>query len=443
MDVDQEGDDLHFWANVKLGRGVAMRTLIVLMGMQGAGKTTALANVTGALVLKPSTQRAPRFPGEDEYYFETTWDANAFAWTITRGSFNYGMRNSEIERIETIGITVFDPEHRNVLASSKVYERFEVVTVGLDTLAFLQEQHRRVGNDQDRVLSDAKFQDQRNVIQACDVVLTGSEQVIADALNEIIVLLSGRGGVLSGDSIRKLITAGTLLEGADPQCVESASYDLRLADKYWCQGKYHVLSNESPVAEIPPYSYVLVTAVEQAVLPRFIVGTFDIRVSLFLSGVVLSNGPQVDPGYRGALLCMLSNGSGAPIGLNRGQHFATIQFQTTSLNSKGYTRQYQGRKTFEGFLDGTTAKRPGGTILEDIKSLRDEYKEFRNLWGTIFGVVLAIFLPTAYWFLDKAGTATEKTSEAAEKADSAVTKLNQEIEKLRAADRTKVKTKRD
>lgn len=418
-----------------------MRILIVLIGMQGAGKTTAIANVREALVLKPSTQRARRFPGENEYHFETNWDANAFAWTITRGETNYGMRYSEIDRIRTTGITVFDPEHRDVLVNSKVYERFEVVTVGLDTLATLQEQHQRVGHDQGRKLSAEKFQDQRNVIQACDVVLTGGEQVIADALNEIIILLGGRGGVLSGDSLKKLIAAGTLLEGADPQCIETASYDLRLADKYWCQGKYHVLSNENPVAEIPPYSYVLVNAVEQAVLPRFLVGTFDIRVSLFLSGVVLSNGPQVDPGYRGALLCMLSNGSGAPIGLNRGQHFSTIQFQTTSLNSKGYTRQYQGRKTFEGFLDGTAAKRPGGTILEDVKKLQGEYEGFRNLWMVIFGIltaISAIMIPTTLWFLDKAVAATEKANTAADNVGSAVAK---EIEKLKTTNTTKVKTK--
>ncbi len=415
-----------------------MRILIVLIGMQGAGKTSALANARGARVLKPSTERAPRFTGENEYHFETNWDVSKFAWTITRGQSKYGMRNSEIDLIETVGITVFDPEHFNVLATSRVYDSFEVVTVGLDTLETFQEQHQRVNQDQDRMLAGGKFRDQRDVIQACDVVLTGGEQVIADALNEIIVLLGGRGGVLSGDSLKKLIAAGTLLEDADAQCVETASYDLRLADKYWCQGDYHVLSNEKPVAVIPPYSYVLVYAVEQAVLPRFIVGTFDIRVSLFLSGVVLSNGPQVDPGYRGALLCMLSNGSGAPIGLNRGQHFSTIQLQTTSLNSKGYTQQYQGRRTFEGFLDGTAAKRPGGTILEDVKKLRVEYEGFRNLWMAIFIAITTIIIPTTFWYLDKAGAATEKANAAAESVGSAVAK---EMEKLKATNTTKVKTK--
>jgi len=418
-----------------------MRILIVLIGMQGAGKTSALANVRGARVLKPSTERAPRFTGENEYHFETNWDVNEFAWTITRGQFNYGMRNSEIDLIEAVGITVFDPEHFNVLATSRVYDSLEVVTVGLDTLETLQEQHQRVRQNPDRTLASGKFRDQRNVVQACDVVLIGGEQVIADALNEIIVLLGGRGGVLSGDSLKKLIAAGALLEDADAQGVATASYDLRLADKYWCQGDYHVLSNEKPVAVIPPYSYVLVYAVEQAVLPRFIVGTFDIRVSLFLSGVVLSNGPQVDPGYRGALLCMLSNGSGAPIGLNRGQHFSTIQFQTTSLNSKGYTQQYQGRKTFEGFLDGTAATRAGGTILEDVTKLRSEYEGFRNLWMVIFAIltgILSIIIPTSLWYLDKAGAATERANAAADNVGSMVAK---EMEKLKVSNTTKVETK--
>lgn len=399
-----------------------MRKLIVLVGMQGAGKTTVLNRFQGGRVLKPSTERPPRFHGEDEYHFETAWAPADFAWTIMRGKIRYGMRWSELHAIEHLGITVFDPLMLDVLKNSPASLEFEIITVGLDTLSSVAEQNLRVGNDSERFIQQSDFDRQRDAITKCDVVLRGDEGVVVSAVEAVASILAGRGGVLSAESIKPLIAAGSLLDDADVGNVEPASYDLRICDRYWCQGRYHTLTAENPVLEIPPYSFALVQAREQARLPRFIVATFDIRVSLFFSGVILSNGPQVDPGYSGALFCMLHNASGTPVGINRNDHFSSIQFQTLATPSKGYVAHYQNKKDFHDFLSGSDSIKPGGKIYEHVNSIGDNLKsEFKSLRWNVFAVtvsVVAIISGIGVWLVDKA--VNEAADEAKRKVDAAV-----------------------
>lgn len=418
-----------------------MRVLIFLVGIRGAGKTSLLGKVTEALVLRPSTQRQPRYTGENEYHFEKEWDEANFAWSIDIGTTKYGMRKDELEKIQRVGITVFDPASLERFLSSDFGTKVELVTVGLDTISSLDEQHARVGQEKERVLDQASFNSQRKIVRNCDVVLTGNADLVAEAVNEIAFLLGGRGGIISGESIRKLMAAGTLLENGDSHQVETASYDLRLQNKYWCQGKYHDLTDSNPTMEIPPYSFVIVTAVEQALTPRFLVGAFDIRVSLFISGVILSNGPQVDPGYRGALLCILYNASGRKVCLSMNEHFATIQYQTTALNAEGYNAQYQNKKTFQDFVNANIATSPGGQIKEELLTLDQKLsKDIGNIkrdWWTAMGVVLAVVLAVfavitsnISSLIDKATQATDKSNEAVAKAELAIGKLEQAGERI-------------
>ncbi len=415
-----------------------MKTLLLLVGVQGAGKTSVLQSVNNVQVLKPSTRRAQRFPTEDEYHFEKTWPANKFAWTIARCNVNYGMRKSELDKIARIGITVFDPAHLHELATSNIPNEFEIITIGLDTINNLTEQHTRVGNDPNRLMNQNDFDKQKKIIKDCSIVLSGAQDKVIAATNEIIKIIGGRGGILSGESIRCLIEAGTLLENTDSQRIEVASYDLRLFDKYWCQGEYHSLDQNKPEMVIPPYSFALVSAMEQAIIPSFLVGSFDIRVKLFISGVILSNGPQVDPGYRGALLCMLYNASGTEVCLNRSEHFATLQFQTTATNSKGYTAHYQGKTTFQDFVDARTSRGPGGRIHEDLKSievkLNSKFDTFRNWSVGILTLVLAglgILVQNAFSIIEKSAQSIEKSNEATSKTETAIDKLEKTLAEIK------------
>jgi len=419
-----------------------MKKLIVLVGMQGAGKTTVLNGFRGGKVLKPSTMRAQRDPAEDEYYFETAWNVDDFAWTIQRNQINYGMRWSEIRSFDNVGITVFDPAALGVLKASTANSEFEIVTVGLDTIASVADQHIRVVNAASRMIQTLDFDAQRDMVTRCDIVLSGDENRILAAVEAVALLLGGRGGVLSSETMKPLILAGALLGDADVLNLEPASYDLRIADTYWCQGKYHTLTKDNPVLTIPPYSFALVQAREQARLPRFIVAMFDIRVSLFFSGVVLSNGPQVDPGYSGDLFCMLHNASGSDVGINRDAHFASIQFQTLATNSAaGYNAQYQNKKGFKHFLAGSDSRKPGGQILERVNAIEKKFGSFKtNVIGTNLAI-MAIMASICIWFADKAinsaaekatasmesvsNTAAERLTATQKQIDEALAKLKQ------------------
>lgn len=414
-----------------------MKKLIVLVGIQGAGKTTVLKSFKGGKVLKPSTTRQPRFAGESEYFFEAGWNAPDFAWAIDRGADKYGMRWAELRSIDNLGVTVFDPASLQTLKASAAKEEFEIFTVGLDTIKDLAEQHARVGNDPKRMMQQADFDMQKDVVSRCDVSLRGDANTVLGAIEELAKLIGGRGGVLHSESIERLVNAGSLMEGAEKSQIQPASYDLRIADEYWCQGNFHTLSPTNRILRIPPYSFVIVQAAEVAKLPSFISASFDIRVSLFFSGVVLSNGPQVDPGYNGALFCMLHNASGSEVGINQGDHFATIQFQTMATNGDGYKSQYQNKKNFKDFLNGSDATRPGGRIFEDISSLsgkleeRFEKLETRQL--TITGIAFAVFALLAtggFWVIDKAKDATEEASKAAETTITLNKKLEEATKKL-------------
>lgn len=432
-----------------------MKQLIVLIGVRGAGKTTVVTGFSEGKVLKPSTDRTPRFAGESEYHFEAAWDLNRFAWTIRVGNSNYGMRWEELNAIETVGITVFDPASLSSLDNSDVKKKFEIIKVGLDTVDSLNLQHARVGGNRQRLMVLSDFDSQRAVVKHCDIVLRGDAATVANAVAEMARLVGGRGGVLCSSSIRTLMAAGSLLESGDTARIEAASYDLQLADKYWCQGKFHTLSDADSVAVIPPYSFAIVKAKEVAMLPRFIVATFDVRVRLFFSGVILSNGPQVDPGYCGALFCMLHNASGTEVGINRGEHFATIQFQTLATNSEGYADHYQNKKGFSDFLDGTSSKRPGGQIFEHISTiagkLEVDAERFRNSILVVAGLLaaaLAIVAAVAYWAVDKAVAVADRSALSAQQAateasgkseaamkqvSDAVDRLNKAVENARSA----------
>ena len=68
-----------------------MRTLIALVGVRGAGKSTLQASLHGiwnVVVLIPSTTRQRRALGDSEYDFVQDWQPSDMAWEIEVGGAN-------------------------------------------------------------------------------------------------------------------------------------------------------------------------------------------------------------------------------------------------------------------------------------------------------------------------------------------------------------------
>lgn len=313
------------------------------------------------------------------------------------------MRRSELERVErgSVGITVFDPGNVATLNEFREKTDLEIVTVGLDTIDTIETQRARIGEDSVRAVDAEEFEEHVAVIRQCDVVFSGSMEAVADAVRAVCTLLGSQGGLVDGATIRSFVRGKALLVRADMENVQSASYDLRLGTHAWCQGKFIELDERNPSLRIPPYSYAIVTAEEEARLPRFITANYDLTVSRFMDGIILSNGPQVDPGYRGSLFCTLFNGSDVARGVTIGKHFATIQFFRTTRVTQGYEGKYQGRTSLRSFVSENTAVSPGGNIVERIdkleRSIDDKIAPVREYWMWSLGLLLLIHLSIAGW----------------------------------------------
>lgn len=380
-----------------------MGTLIFLIGTRGAGKTSVsrFLGKKGKLVLRPSTNRPKRFEGEKEYHFESEWNSSSLAWEIRVGEYSYGMRKSEVDKAhhDGVAITVFEPKNVDVLLQFKAGSDIEVITVGLDTIGSVAEQRERTGGRAERSVGERELREDRRVVLGCDVVLSGDELSVCEAALAVCRILESRGGVVDGDNITAMINGGSLLARADLENVQSASYDLRLGSQAWCQGEFIELDRKNPSLKIPAYSYAIVTSEEEARVPKFLTGTYDLTVSGFMDGLVLSNGPQVDPGYSGALFCTLFNGRDVARGVTIGRHFATIQFSTTTSVTGGYRGKYQGKTELAAFVSENTAVSPGGNIVERIdkleRSIDDKVAPVRAFWWASLGVVVAIHLMIA------------------------------------------------
>ena len=86
---------------------------------------------------------------------------------------------------------------------------------------------------------------------------------------------------------------------------------------------------------IDPYEVAIIKIAEQVCLPRFLIGRWDIKVSLAYRGLMWVGGAQVDPGFKGHLFCPIYNLSNRTVRLSKGEAVAVIDFvKTTPFNNK-------------------------------------------------------------------------------------------------------------
>lgn len=410
-----------------------MNTIIVLVGVGGAGKSTLLdyaKKLHGVKVLQPSTTRQKGAGETDEYYFiqKDTWKNADHAWTVeARGNY-YGLRNTELEQLQpgVIGLTVFHPGCLGTLELFRKSSTYEFVTVGIDTVDTHAVLKARTNNQPERDEGEQAFKNQLKVVRKCDCVFRGDIQTIIDAFVSTILALKSK-GVLDKKCITNFIKAGTLLGDANIYSIQPASYDLHVGNIVWCRGKRSGLQ-PNDLVRIPPYSYIIVQAHEKARLPKFIIAHYDLKVSLFAEGVILSNGPQVDPGYDGVLLCMLFNGSDIEVGLKCGDHFATIEFLVTNRVTEGYNDHHQHQETLGDFIDSHAHVSPGGTILQKFEVIKSSWDTFKTSFflptiGIVVAGILAIGV-LAIWGFET----MEKASKTTEQAQAATAKLTRMVD---------------
>lgn len=214
---------------------------------------------------------------------------------------------------------------------------------------------------------------------------------IESSVNLLISLweYSNSGGVLPARVIRLMLECGMLLEKGRTKNISGASYDLSLGDEYFHGGKILLLSEREPFLLIEPYDYAIITSEEIANFPKDICGRFDLSVGLFCQGIILSNGPQVDPGFRGPLFCLIFNTSSAPVLLKRRQHYATLEFHKLLEPTYTYAGKYKAKKLLH-YLPANAAQGAINELKKELERVRGQNQNLQNTTWAILSLILAI-----------------------------------------------------
>ena len=232
--------------------------------------------------------------------------------------------------------------------------------------------------------SDREYQDQAHYI------LNNTDVSASVSLITLLWEHQNQGGALSQKLISSMINCGMLLRDADPDMINGASYDLRLGDEYYYDGKIQKLSDENPFLTIEPYDYAIVSCRETAWIPRDVIAKFGLTVGLFCQGIILSNGPQIDPGFRGTLFCLLFNTSNRAVHIKRGKHYATIEFNKLIGYAEPYEGKYQGKERIIEYIPENALHGAINELKKEVEHLKDESRIMQNIYLGVVALMFAI-----------------------------------------------------
>lgn len=374
---------------------------IIISGTSCAGKSTvakALEKLGNYSVVKAVTTRSPR---EDDFNYEylkpkefNKLDDNKLLVSTTYSGENYGILKSEYEKVASSKhpILIITAESADILVSQK---GFEAIWFFLDAEDDLLEERYKVRGGYDKTKLKAKKKQNakdREYAPKATYVLKSKENNLESITKLIDALVDSFriGGGLSHNIISLMIDCGMLLDNADAKGIQGASYDLLLGDEYYYDGKIKRLTDTSSFLTIEPYDYAIVSCKERARIPRDVIGKFGLTVGLFCQGIILSNGPQIDPGFNGTLFCLLFNTSNQAVHLKRGMHYATIEFNKLIEPAPPYKGNYQDKTKIIDYIPANALHGAINELKKEIEQLKRESKLMQNIYLAVVGIMFAI-----------------------------------------------------
>ena len=138
---------------------------------------------------------------------------------------------------------------------------------------------------------------------------------------------------------------GSRLDFEDPKtgdldCLDTASYKLRLGDEAHIGGNYVRVSDDKPLV-MAPHQVAVVKTYEKVNIPRYLVGRWNLRVKWVYEGLLWVGGPQVDPGWEGQLYCPIYNLAEREVIIPFKERVFTIDFtRTTPFHESPATYQF-------------------------------------------------------------------------------------------------------
>ena len=158
------------------------------------------------------------------------------------------------------------------------------------------------------------------------------------------------------------------------ECLDAASYKLRLGDEAHVGGEWVPVSTDKPLV-IPPHQVAVIKTHEEVNLPRFLIARWNLRVKWVYEGLLWTGGPQVDPGWQGHLYCPIYNLAERHIIIPHNERVFTMDFVLTTpppppekTTTEGYTKSGH---TEEGCKVSLHKPQRGKTIQShDVNRLR-------------------------------------------------------------------------
>jgi len=320
-----------------------------------------------------------QYKEEKKFLIETEYMGNHYG--ITFDSYE------EVIKKKKIPILVITPKSANEFISKEINGN-SFLTIFLN--APDKDLNKRLENRGEEINDDTKEQRERDeeFAKDCLYILENANNVRFETIIELIFDLwnyKDVGGMCSKSLISLMIKGGMLLEDINCENIQGASYDLRLGDEYFHRGKIKKLNKENPIIVMNPGDYVLASSIENCNFPKDIAGRFDLSVGLFFKGVILSNGPQIDPGFQGKLFCLLFNTSNEKVQLKRGAHFATIEFIKLIEPTEPYKGNYQGKYNIQDYLTLIVKESAINKLIKDVGILKRE-----RFWLKLLPIILAL-----------------------------------------------------
>ena len=117
-------------------------------------------------------------------------------------------------------------------------------------------------------------------------------------------------------------------------CLDAASYKLRLGNEANVGGRRVPVSYGEPLV-LAPHQVAVVKTHEEINIPRFLIARWNLRVTWVYEGLLWVGGPQVDPGWQGALYCPIYNLAEREVVIPYMERVFTMDFTRTTPYHKG------------------------------------------------------------------------------------------------------------
>ena len=149
--------------------------------------------------------------------------------------------------------------------------------------------------------------------------------------------------ILTDREIENAINTGEIeISDFSKECLMPASYDLRIGEEAFTLSAGRVIYPEREGVEIQPGDFALVMTHEKLRLPTNMLGHFGLRSAFARRGLILTGGPQVDPGFEGKLIVGLINFSAETVTMLYLTPFCSLELEKLPRHcSKPYEGPYQ------------------------------------------------------------------------------------------------------